>query len=101
MRKTPEPKALRAEAFALVLLLLAPAQAEQAHSFCGCQTGGVPRVLSFALKGNDLDQLKGECAPAKGLVELQVQQQHFKSLSPQPPSCSSNAENGPIISCFI
>lgn len=94
MRKTPEPKVLRAGAFALVLLLLAPALAEQAHSFCGCQTGGVPRVLSFALKGNDLDQLKGECAPAKGLVELQVQQQHFKSLSPQPPG-------SPLLNTFL
>ncbi len=75
--------------FALALLLV-PWTPSRAQAFCSCASGGVPRVLSFGLAGNDLDRLKGECAPPRALVELQVQQQQFRPLSPQPPGSPLN-----------
>jgi hypothetical protein len=74
-------------ACALGALLLA---AHDADAACGCPGGGVPLIKSASLRGNDLNEVRGHCAPPGARVEVQVSQQHIRPEEVCPPRCPTD-----------
>lgn len=76
--------------------LLRPAAAEAA---CGCPSGGVPRILGAKMEGNDLEEIRGDCAKKNTTVQLQVRQQHFYRKSSLPLGLGGPFEGACINNC--
>lgn len=81
-------------ALVAALTLAAPGRAA---ALCGCPSGGVPLIDAAAMKGNDLNEVRGGCAPGGARVELQVSQRHLARAKLCPPRC----EGGDIWSYCI
>lgn len=101
MRSTVDPRRLlRGVASTALLLgafLLVTSAAEAA---CGCAGGGVPNIKAAKMRGNDLNELSGTCAPPNAEIELTAYQQHIKGRKICPPECpSSDIYRGCINQC--
>jgi len=81
----------------LACLLLG--DAPRSDAFCGCPSGGVPRLLGASMTGNDLDWVRGDCAKKNTTVELQVRQQHFYRKSSLPLGLGGPFEGTCINGC--
>jgi len=62
---------------------------EASAAGCGCPANGIPIIQSVKMRGNDLLELRGACAPRNAPVELAASQQHLKRLKVCPPDCPS------------
>ncbi|MDG2306579.1 MAG: hypothetical protein P8R42_18400 [Candidatus Binatia bacterium] len=89
-------KRLTIASIALALLLATTSPAE---AICGCPSGGVPRLLSAVMSGNDLDELRGDCTQPGMTVEVQVRQQHFYRKSSLPLGLGGPFEGACINGC--
>ena len=87
-------------AFAGVLAALWLAYAPGAEAVCGCPSGGVPRISSAVMKGNDLNEVRGDCTVGGNTVELQVRQQHFYRKSSLPLNLGGPFEAACINGCI-
>jgi hypothetical protein len=83
--RTGRPTARGTLALALLATaLLAPVAA---RAQCSCPSGGVPLLDSVKTRGNDLNELRGHCAPRNGTIELQAYQRHLLRREICPPRC--------------
>ncbi|MBM4265244.1 MAG: hypothetical protein FJ144_01305 [Deltaproteobacteria bacterium] len=71
----------------------------EALAACGCPYGGVPRILGSRMRGNDLNEIRGDCAFKGKPVELQVRQRHFYQRSSLPPATPQPFESTCINGC--
>ena len=78
---------VRVGSLVLVVAVVLVAGEPSARAQCTCPSGGIPSITNAAMKGNDLNEVKGNCAPPRGRVELQVYQQHLARQEVCPPRC--------------
>lgn len=83
-------------AAAVASVLTSPAAAGAA---CGCPSGGIPRLRVARMEGNDLQEVRGDCAKKNTSVELQVRQQHFYRKSSLPLGLGGPFEGACINNC--
>ncbi|MBU6283936.1 hypothetical protein KGQ64_16960, partial [bacterium] len=72
-------------AFVVLATTLLPAAAARAQ--CSCPTGGIPLLDSVETRGNDLNELRGHCAPRNATIEVQAYQRHLQRRELCPPRC--------------
>ncbi len=70
-----------------------------AEAFCGCPSGGVPRLTVAVMRGNDLDEVRGDCTQKGTTVEIQMRQQHFYRKSSLPLNLNGPFEGACINEC--
>ena len=66
------------------LATVVPGLIHDAGAACGCPAGGVPLIKDIVMRGNDLQEVKGECAERGVPVEIQARQRHFYRKGPLP-----------------
>lgn len=91
----PQPRGAFGLALLAVLGLLAAGRTAAAQ--CSCPSGGIPLLDTAKMTGNDLDELRGHCAPALATLELQAYQQHLKRAEVCPPRCPTKDNWGECI----
>jgi hypothetical protein len=74
--------------FALAVLLPLLARSPAGAQCATCS--GLPLLRSATMRGNDLNEVRGGCAPAGAQIEVQVAQQHIRREPICPPSCPSD-----------
>ena len=55
-----------------------------ATAACGCPAGGIPTIRDVVMRGNDLQEVRGDCTQRGVTVEIQARQQHFYRKGPLP-----------------
>jgi hypothetical protein len=70
-------------------LLATLAGATRAAAQCSDGCAGIPVIKNATMKGNDLNEVRGGCAPPFAAIEIQVAQQHIRREPVCPPHCPS------------
>ncbi len=84
---SPGPRAGRPICVTLLLLGLALVAPPDAGAVCSCPSSGLPTISGARMRGNDLNEVRGACAPPNSIVQLQVSQQHLERQQVCPPRC--------------